>query len=292
MKALALRRLLPTAIAALLSVPLFAEAPKLTFPQPSPASSVKQRVGFTDVQIDYSRPGVKGRDVFVDLAPSGAVWRTGANAATKVSFSTALKFGGVEVPAGTYALFSIPGADEWTVILNNVTGQWGSYTYDEKNDVARAKVKPVKLAEPVETFTIDLNDIRDDSATLNLIWQKTRVPVLLQFDVVPAMVKKIEAAMAATEKPSAGVYDQAAMFYLEHDLDLNRAAEWIAAATAQQPDGFWLFYHQARILAKKGDKAGAIAAARHSIEVATQQNGVAKVEYTRLNERLIAGLSQ
>jgi hypothetical protein len=235
---------------------------------------------------------VKGRQVFGGLEPYGVVWRTGANAATKVTFSTEVKFGGIDVPAGTYALFSIPDPVEWTVMLNKVTGQWGSYTYDAKNDVARVKVKATRLGAPVETFTIDLNDIRDDSATLNLIWQQTRVAVPLQFEVVAPVVKSIAAVLGGPEKVSPADYDGAALFYLDHNLDLDQAATWIAAAIAQQPNGFWLYYHQARILAKKGDKAGAIAAARHSIELATTQGEVAKNEYTRLNEGLIKSLGQ
>lgn len=269
-----------------------AQGQRLPMPQPSPASTLKQRVGFTDIQIEYSRPGVKDRQVFGDLEPYGVVWRTGANSATKITFSTNLKFGGADVPAGTYALFSIPDPNEWTVILNKVTGQWGSYTYDEKNDLVRVKTKPVRLAESVETFLIDINNIRDDSASLNLIWQNTLVPVALQFDVVPTVVQKIQEAMAAERKPSAPVYDQAALFYLAHNLDLNKAAEWIAAAIEQQPKAFYFYYHQALILAKKGDKAAAIAAAKRSIELAAAENPVAKDEYTRLNEKVISSLGQ
>ncbi len=271
---------------------LSAQGQRLPIPQASPASTVKQRVGFTDIEIEYSRPGVKGREVFGDLEPYGVVWRTGANSATKITFSTNVKFGGADVPAGTYALFSIPDPTEWTVILNKVTGQWGSYSYDQKNDLVRVKTKPVHLAEAVETFLIDLNNIRDDSASLNLIWQNTLVPVALQFDVVPTVVQKIQEAMNAEKKPSVPVYDQAAMFYLEHNLDLNKAAEWIAAAIEQQPKAFYLYYHQAQILAKKGDKPGAIAAAKRSIELAAAQNPVAKDEYTRLNEKVISSLGQ
>lgn len=276
----------------LMAATVCAQAPKITFPQPSPAATVQQRVGFTDIIIKYSRPGAKGRDVFGQLEPYGQVWRTGANTATTIAFNTAVKFGGVDVPAGTYALFSIPGQAEWTVILNKNTQQWGAYTYDAKDDVARVKVTPVKLGEPVETFTIDLNDIRDDSATLNLAWQNTRVPVKLTMDVVPVVVKQIDAAMAADPKPSANVYASAAMFYLEHDLDLTKAAQWMKAAIEQQPNAFHLHYYQARLLAKQGDKAGAIAAAQRSIELAAKQNEVAKAEYTRLNQNLIATLGQ
>jgi hypothetical protein len=148
-------------------------------PAPSPACTLKQRVGTTDIEIVYSRPGVKGRTIFGDLVKFDEVWRTGANASTKISFSKPVKFEGKEVPAGTYALYTIPGKTEWTVILHKDTSLWGATDYKPDNDLVRVKAVPVKLAEPVETFTIDVNNIRDDSATLDFIWEKTRVPVKL-----------------------------------------------------------------------------------------------------------------
>lgn len=264
------------------------QAPKVEFPAASPSATLKQRVGLADIEIVYSRPSVKGRTVFGGLVAYGEVWRTGANSATRVTFSTPVKFGGTEVPAGAYGLFSIPGETEWTVILNKAPGQWGAYKYDETQDVVRVKTKPVTLAESVETFTIDVNDIRDESATLNLVWQKTRVPVKLEFDITPTVVAQIEAAMASDgeKKP----YAQAAVFYLEHNLDLTKARGWMDAALAAQPDAFYYMYHKARILAKMGDKAAAIAAAKQSIELAGKAPGGAGAEYTRLNNELIASL--
>src|SRR5687767_13899426 len=234
-----------------------AAAQELQFPQASPPCTLEQRIGLTDVVVVYGRPGVKGRKIFGGLEPYGQVWRTGANAATTVSFSTGVKFGGADVPAGTYTLFSIPGEQEWTVILDKKVGQWGNYSYDAKNELARVKVKPIALAEPVETLTIGLGDLRDDSATFYFEWEKVRVPVKLEVDVVKLLVPQIEQAMAGTgDKP----YFPAAMFYYDHDLDLTKAAAWIEEAIKQQPDGFWVVYRKGLILAKKGDKAGALAA--------------------------------
>ena len=145
---------------------LFAQAPapKLEFPAASPAATIKQRVGFTDIEINYSRPSMRGRKIFGGLLPYGEVWRTGANSATKITFSTSVKFGGADVPAGTYALFSIPGQNEWTVILNKVPGQWGAYAYDAKNDLVRVKAAPAALTRPFETFAISFNDLASEAA--------------------------------------------------------------------------------------------------------------------------------
>lgn len=263
--------------------------PKIAFPALSPSASVKQKVGLGEITIEYARPSVKGRKIFAPagLQPYGEVWRTGANTATKITFSTAVKVEGRDLPAGAYALYSIPGASEWTVIFNKVTGEWGAYSYKQENDALRVTVKPVALAQTVETFTIDVNDIRADAATLNLLWEKTRVPVKLQFDVVTDVVAQIDAAMAAGGKISPGVYFSAAQFYLENGLDLNKARTWIEEATKGDKPPFYMLYWKARILAKLGDKAGAKAAAQQSIAAA---EGAPKAEYIRLNETLLASL--
>jgi hypothetical protein len=288
MKITLIRSLSVYAASLVAAVSLFAQAAKVDFPRPSPAANVKQRFGLTDVEITYSRPGVKGREVYGQLEPYGVIWRTGANEATRIKFSTPVKFGGKDLAAGEYALFSIPGASEWTIILNQAVGDWGAYKYEEKNDVIRVTVAPVKITEPVESFTIDLNDLHDGWATLNLLWQNTRVPVKIENGTVATVVKQIDAAMAGDPKPGAGLYDNAAMFYLNNGLDLSKAAEWAAVAVQMKPS-FSSYYHQALVLAKKGDKAGAIASAHKSLELV---NGAAKDEYTRLNKMLIASLGQ
>ncbi|MCX6938437.1 MAG: DUF2911 domain-containing protein [Verrucomicrobia bacterium] len=273
-----------TAIAAHAQTP----APKIEFPAPSPAATLKQRVGLTDIEISYSRPGMKGRKVYGGLVPYNQVWRTGANSATKIKFSSAMNFGGTPIPAGTYELFSIPGEKEWTVIIHKDSSQWGAYKYDAKNDVARVTVTPVTQAAPVESFTIDIGDLRDTSATLSLNWGKVSVPVKLTVDVVTPLVPQIEALMSsdAASKP----YVNAAMFYLDHGLDLTKAAAWMDAAIAAQPGATHLIYRKALVLAAAGDKAGAITTAKASIEAAKKAGGPIGDEYTKLNEELIASL--
>jgi hypothetical protein len=260
----------------------------LEFPQASPPASFKERIGLTAVSAEYSRPGVKGRKIFGGLVPYGEVWRTGANTATKITFSTDVSFGGTAVPSGDYALFTIPGPSEWTVILNKVSGQWGSYAYDEKKDAARVKVKPVAMPDLLETMTIALTDLRDESAMLTIAWEKTRVSVKIETDTVNAVVQQIDTAMAADGKKP---YFQAAMFYYEHNLDLKKAVAWMDAAIKENPDQVWMIYRQGLILAKAGDKAGALAAAKKSLALADKAGGAVGAEYKRLNEQLIAGLN-
>lgn len=262
---------------------LFAQAPKVDFPAASPGCTLKQRVGLTDFEIVYSRPGIKDRTIFGGLVPYGEVWRTGANNATKLTFNTPVKFDGHEVPAGTYALFTIPGESEWTVVINKGAAQWGAFQYDEKADVVRFKVSPVHLAEHIETFTIEFNHIRDDSAVLNLVWDDVVVPIRIGLDL-SALGPQIEKVMAAEggQKP----YFQAAMFYYDHGLDLQKANQWVDAAIKQR-EAHYIVHLKAKILARLGDKQGAITAANRSIELAKQAKDSG---YVKLNEDLIASL--
>jgi Protein of unknown function (DUF2911) len=269
-----------------------AQIPKVDFPAASPVCTLKQRVGLTDIEINYSRPGVKGRTIFGGIVPYGQVWRTGANQATKITFSTDVKLNGEDVPAGSYALFTIPGEDEWTVILSKKVDQFGAFQYDAKDDLVRVKVVPIKLAETIDTFTIEFNRIRDDSAELNLIWDKTVVPLQIQIELTSKLVPQIEAAMGAPGKKSDGFYFQAATFYYNHDQDLNKALTWVNAGLADQPNiAFEILHLKAQILARQGDKAGAIAAAKLSSDLSVKAEGPDN-SFVKMNQDLINSLNE
>jgi hypothetical protein len=261
---------------------------KIDFPQASPAATVTQKIGLTDVSVEYSRPSARGRKIYGGLVPFGEVWRTGANTATKLTFGGDVKFEGTAVPAGSYALYTIPGEGEWTVILSKVTGQWGSYQYDEKNDLLRAKVKPTALKDPVETMCISLDNVRDDKAELAISWDKTRVAAKIETDLVAKLLPRIKAAMSgdAKNKP----YFQSAMFYYEHDLDLRQAIAWMDEAVKAQPDAVWIVYRRGLIQAKAGDKKAAAVSAQQALELAKKAGGSAGAEYTRLSETLLASV--
>ena len=261
-----------------------AQTPKVEFPAPSPACTIKQRVGLTDIEIAYSRPSMKDRVIFGNVVPFGTVWRTGANNATKITFSTPVKLNDTEVAAGAYALYTIPGENEWTIILNKGVGKSGTQ-YDEKEDVVRFKATPVSLRDTsIETFTIEFNHLRDESAVINLVWEKTVVPIKVELDVTSKLLPQIEAVMAAEggNKP----YYQAAMFYYDHGQDLAKAKDWVEAAIKQR-EAYYIVHLKAKILAKLGDKEGAIAAANRSIELAKTAKDSA---YVKLNDDLISSL--
>ncbi|MCF3651338.1 DUF2911 domain-containing protein [Synoicihabitans lomoniglobus] len=274
---------------ALLSITVSAQEP-LNFPAPSPTAKVAQTVGLTEVEIVYARPAMRGRKIFGALVPYDAIWRTGANQSSKISFSGPVVFGGVEVPGGTYALYTVPGSSKWEVILSRNTELWGSYGYVPDQEVARIEAKPIKTAESVESLTLSIDGVDADAATLNIAWERVRVSVPISADTQPVLIPQIEAVMAsdAEKKP----YFAAAMYLYSKGVMLDQAAEWIGIAAAQQPDAFWLTYRQGLVLEAAGDKVGAIAAAEKSLAKAQTQEGEIKAEYTRLNEQLLARLQQ
>ncbi|XOV94429.1 MAG: DUF2911 domain-containing protein [Bacteroidota bacterium] len=159
------------------SLTIFAIALLISFASlgqaPSPGSKLIQTVGFTEVTVEYSRPGVKDRTIFGDLLKYGEVWRVGANAATKITFNKTVKIGDSNL-SGPYAILAIPGEKEWTVNFYSITS-FATYTNDKPT--VSTTVKPSKLTEPVETFTIDINNIRNTSATIDFIWEKTKVSI-------------------------------------------------------------------------------------------------------------------
>jgi hypothetical protein len=283
-------RLLVMAISGLAVVSsLRAQTPNIEFPAASPVCTLKQRVGLTDITVVYSRPSVKGRSIFGGIVPFGQVWRAGANQNTKISFSTPVKLDGNEIPAGSYSLFAIPGEQQWTIIINKNTNQWGAFQYKTNDDLVRFPVTPVTLRDTsIETMAFEFNHIRDESAALELVWDKTVVPIRLTVNVTDKIVPQIEAAMVAPGKKQDTFYFQAATFYYNHDLDSKKALEWVNAALEGNSRIAYEFLHlKAQILAKQGDKVGAIAAAKQSTELAIKAEGAGS-SFVKMNQDLIS----
>jgi len=254
-------------------------------PQPSPAASVFTVVGLTDVKIDYSRPSLKGRKIFGEkdvMYPHGTIWRTGANAGTKISFSDDVKVEGIVVPKGEYLIFTWPGATEWTVSLYKDLSLGGNTNaYDKSKEAANFKVKSEKLTSPVETFTINIGDIAADSksAKVQLAWEYTSVKFTITVDYDAKVMKSI----AANTKVNPGNYQQAAVYYLENGKDIKQALEWINLALEANPTAFWILYQKARIQKAAGDKAGALATSKASWEAAQKAGNR---DYQTMNEEL------
>lgn len=252
----------------LFSPTLFAAEEKVEFPQASQHAIVKQRVGLTDLEVDYSRPNKNGRLIFGGLVPFDKPWRTGANQPTKIKTSAPVKLGEKEVPAGEYVLYTIPSANEWTLVLSKNLKAQALADHKPEDEVARVTAKPLlALAAPAETFTIGFEDLRANSAILYLEWDKTRVPVKLTTNDVEKVTQGIDAAVKSGKEQDANFYYNAAGFYFDQDKDLAQALKWVDQAIAKNPNAYFMQYKKAQILAKLGNKKEAIAAAQKSIEL-------------------------
>jgi Protein of unknown function (DUF2911) len=244
-----------------------AEEKKIEFPSASQHSVLKQRVGLTDIEVDYSRPNKNNREIFGGLVPYGKLWRTGANAVTKIKFSKPVTLGGKEIPAGEYALFTIPTADEWTIIVSKDAKVQSAADYKQENDAARITAKPEPNPVTIETFTIGIADVKGASATLNFLWDNTRVPVKLATGDVDEVSKQLDAVVRAKTPLDPRTAYQAAAFYYDNNGDMNQAAKWIDQALEKNPDAYFMHYKKAQIQAKLGNKKEATASAQKAIDI-------------------------
>ena len=261
---------IPAAILiAALSLPIqaFAAEEKVEFPAASAHAVLKQRVGLTDVEVDYSRPNKNERSIFGGLVPLDKPWRTGANQPTKIKMSGPIKWAEKEVPAGEYVLYSIPGGSEWTLVLSKNLNAQSLADHKPEEEAARVTAKPVTLATPAETCTIGFEDLRANSATFYLEWDTTRVPVKLTTNDVEKVMQGIDATVKGGKPQEGGFYYQAASFYLDQNKDLPQALKWVDQAIEKNPKAYFMQQKKAQILAKMGNKKEAIAAAEKSIEL-------------------------
>ncbi|WP_136465366.1 DUF2911 domain-containing protein [Flagellimonas onchidii] len=271
-----MKKLALFAFAALLTVSVGAQ---MQTPQPSPSSKLSQTVGLTDVEVEYSRPSVRGRTIFGNLVPYNKLWRTGANRNTTITFSDDVTVDGQKIKAGSYAIFTKPGQSSWEVIFYADTNNWGTpQEWDDSKVAAKTTAQVYPLPVSIETFTITIDDVNNNGASLGMMWEKAYVGVKFEVPTLEKAQKSIESVMSG---PSAGDYYSAASYYYEEGKDLNKAKEWIAKAVEMRPDAFWVMRRQSLILAKLGDKKGAIAAAKQSLKVAEEAGNA---DYVKLNK--------
>jgi Protein of unknown function (DUF2911) len=249
----------------------------------TPAPSTKQDFGLSTVEITYSRPNAKGRKIFGDLVPYGAMWRTGANGATKVTFADDVKVGGKDVKAGSYALYTVPNKDSWEVIINKGANNGGLAGYTEAEDVARFMVKPQTLPFNIETFTIMIDDVQATTMNISVMWENQYIEIPVEAAIDDKVMAQIDKVMNSDTKP----YFQAASYYFENGKDIKKALEWATKAADAQPTAYWVAHLKAKIQAKAGDKAGAIETAKKSMELAKTAGNM---DYVKLNENLIKSL--
>ncbi len=237
---------------------------QINTPAASPDASLTQSIGLTDVKIDYSRPSMKGRTIFAadGLVPFGDMWRTGANASTKVEFSDDVMINGQKLAKGKYALYTIPNANEWTVIFHKNLTYWGigGKDYTQVEDAMRLTVKPQNTGYTFETFTIDINNVKSDAADIILAWENTMIAIPVKAEVDSKVMKDIEKAMAGTSR---GDYYTAARYYYKQDKELSQALTWVKKAN-QVSEKYWQLKLQSQIEAKMGDYKSAIESATKS----------------------------
>jgi tetratricopeptide (TPR) repeat protein len=239
-----------------------------------------QKVGLSDVSLEYSRPSMRGRTIFGDLVPYDKLWRTGANARTKITFSDNVMIGNQELEAGSYAIFATPSASSWEVVFyTEADGGGAPATLDQSKVAATVTAEVHQLPMAIETFTISFDDLSNNSATLGLLWENTYVGVKFDVPTDKAVMKNIENVMNG---PGAGDYYAAAVYYLNSDKDINKAKEWMdKAMTMTKEPAFWQLRQQSLIYAKAGDKKLAIATAKKSL-AASEAAGNA--DYVKMNK--------
>lgn len=274
------------AIAVILSS-LSSQAQVLT-PQPSPKCVLNQIVGLTDVEVDYSRPSAKGRNIFGDLVPFGKVWRTGANSNTIISFSEDVVIDGKTLKKGKYALYTLPRVEKWEIIFYSKTDNWGNPEVWNEADVAlRATVTPETLNRNVESFTIDINNLDNNFAHLNLSWEKTLVALKFEVPTQKTALASIDKVLAG---PSGSDYFSAAQYYYQSNADLTKALIYVnKALELNKENPYWYTKLKSLIQAKLGDKKGAIETAKLSLAAAKLAKNN---DYIKMNEDNISEWSK
>lgn len=255
-------------------------------PAPSPYGEVMQRIGLTDVSVEYSRPGVKGRKIFGNLLKEGTVWRTGANSATKITFSTDATIGGKKIEAGSYSVFTKLSADNWVLLLNkDVKASEGSYSASK--DVAKVELKVEKTKATVESMTFSFANVKTNSADLKFEWENSTWSVPIQVESDKMAMENIKNEMKK-DKVGFGAYNSSASYYLNNDMDLDKALEWSKKSVEMSPQ-FYNTITLSKIYAAKGNKKMAIKTAKQSIELAEADGNEA---YVNMNKENIAKWSK
>lgn len=257
---------------------------QLQTPAPSPTGKIEQKIGLTDVSVEYSRPSKKGRVVFGDVVPYDEVWRTGANAATKITFGDDVMFGGAEVKKGSYALLTKPGKKSWSFMLYPYTnGNWGGYLESGVEPVTvMAESSSLSADDDIETLMIGFDNLNNHGGDIFVAWEKTYVAVPIKVNTDKTVEASIAKVMGG---PTAGDYYAAANYYYAEKKDLNKALEWINTSIEKGNEKYWVLRTKSLIQADLGDKKGAIETATKSLEMAKADEDSA---YIRMNEASIA----
>jgi tetratricopeptide (TPR) repeat protein len=267
---------------------IIAAAPAITAlaqietPQPSPLGTVTQKVGLNEFGITYSRPSLKGRKAYGEVVPFDKLWRFGANMATTFKSNDEFSIQGTKIPAGEYSFFAIPGATEWTMILNKTAKMSGTSNYKEAEDQLRFKVKPEATAYKTETFTIQFANLKDKQATVEILWDNVKVAFEINVDFDAKVMKQIDETLSG---PSAGSYYRSASYYFSNNKDMKKALEWVNKSIEKGGEKYWIVSLKAQIQAANEDYKGAVETANKAITLAKADEDDA---YVKSNTERIA----
>lgn len=261
---------------------------QINTPPASPTFELKGTVGFAEVKIIYSRPNANGRKVAGELIPYNEVWRTGANASTKISFSEAVKLNEHMVPAGEYALYTIFTEDVATIILSKNLSWWGTIGYDPAQDFLRFDVPVKHPSSHYETFTISFSDFTRNSANLNLKWEHTKAMFKIESDVDARVMGDIKKQLIDASTASSRTYYDGAAYYYDTERDSKLALDWITKAIAgSEKEQYWMWHLKAKLEARLKMKAEATASAKKSADLAKVAGNL---DYVKLNAKVIDSL--
>ena len=255
---------------------------QVKMPATSPTEYIKQDFGLSSIELTYSRPSLKGRKMIGDVEPWNVMWRTGANAATKIKFNEPVEILGHKVDSGSYAIYTIPQKNgEWTFILNKGFNNSGIDGYQQSADVFREKIKAGKNMQKVETLTMQFSDMKSESCVLNIKWEDFALKIPITVNIKDKIRTQLEAALQSDKKP----YWQAAQFYSDYDNNKAKAVEMADKAIKENDKPpFYMVYYKAKLQSEAGDKKGALETAKQSLELSKEAKNNS---YVLLSEKLI-----
>lgn len=264
---------------------------QINTPRVSPASEVEQMVGLTEIEIEYSRPSMRGREVFGNLVPFGKVWRTGADNSTKISFDTDVIISGKTIQSGTYSIFSIPNKESWEIILYSDVELWGVPRDWSENKIVFSSmfdVKKLKKSNTVETFTISFNDLTNNDVNMSISWENTSVDIKIEVPTRSMVESDINKVLS--DNPKSSDYYAAAVFYRQENINLDKALEWMnKAIEMNESPRFWQYRQQSLIMAANDKYADAVDAAKKSLNLAIEADNQ---DYIKMNRESIAEWSK
>ena len=265
----------------LLSFNIFSQ---IQTPAPSPATNVQQTIGLTDITLEYARPSVRNRVVFGNLVPFNKIWRTGANENSIISFSTSVKIGDTDVPAGKYSVYTIPNENSWEFILYSDYNNWGLPSdWDENKVVVRQKFTPIKLENKMESFKFALDDLTNNSFTLGITWGYFYLPVEIKLPTTSIVMSSIEEVL---KDPTSSDLYKAAVYLLQENRDLRMAKEWMNQSIAMMENPrFYQLRQQSLIYAALKDYKMAIKVAKSSLEKSILAGNA---DYEKMNQDSIS----